>query len=51
MYKAFLAGLGLLTFQVAGLNKIDGKSIPFLEKHCYDCHDEGVQKGDFYLIT
>ena len=49
MYKAFIAGLGLFALQASAVEKLDDKSISFLEKHCYDCHDEDVQKGDLDL--
>ena len=48
MYKAFIAALGLSALQ-AGAFELDDKSKSFLEKHCYDCHDEDVQKGDLDL--
>lgn len=48
MCKTFLTGLALFFIQ-AGAAEFDGKSRVFLEKHCYECHDEDVQKGNLDL--
>ena len=50
MLKAFIAGFGLLALQ-SGASELDEKSKAFLEKHCYDCHDEDVQKGNLDLTN
>lgn len=48
MIKKFLAAMFVASVATAGI-KDGGVGKEFLEKHCYDCHDEDVQKGDLDL--
>ena len=50
MLKLILASVGLLLLQ-SGAMAFDKNSQAFLQKYCYDCHDEDVQKGDLDLSS
>lgn len=45
---AVLTGL-LVSFNALGTQKLNAKIDALLSKHCYDCHDEDIQKGDVRL--
>ncbi|MCM8534810.1 MAG: DUF1592 domain-containing protein [Lentisphaeraceae bacterium] len=49
MIKKIIVSLAIATSVNAGIK--DGVGKQFLEKHCYDCHDEDIQKGKLDLAS
>ncbi|MCM8531428.1 MAG: DUF1587 domain-containing protein, partial [Lentisphaeraceae bacterium] len=48
MLKTLLVYFGLVFFQLSAAS-LDNTSKAFLEKHCYDCHDEDMNEGNLNL--